>query len=230
MVLAQESVACHEWWAAYVTDSRTTMDGQEIAPFPMLRFVFDLANLATLTGLLVASAAVVAVIHGSFHSALALALTAISIDHIDGALARRDRDRSPSMCTFGAHLDCYADFVTKGVFPPLLLLMSTEFSPVYFPVAALHICAIAVRYSYEFVPDVPATGLSPDYSILLFAGFFLGCTVLNFPLIAPILAVLMSIMAALNISPLRVPKLVGPWRIGFFGLLFGLVAGLLWTS
>ena len=206
------------------------MDGEEIEPFPMLRFVFDLANAATLTGLLVASAAVVLVIHGNFHSALALALTAIGIDNVDGALARRDRNRSLRMRSFGARLDCYADFVSKGVFPPLLLLTSAEFSPVYFPVAALHMCVIAVRYSYEFVPDVPAVGLSSDYSILVFAGFILGCTALNVPLSAPILAVLMSIMSALNVSPLRVPKLVGPWRIGFFALIFSLVAGLLWTG
>ena len=215
---------------AYVMDSTTTTDGEERAPVQMLGFVFDLANAATLMGLLVASAAVVLVIHGSFHLALVLALTAISIDHIDGALARREPDRSLCMRTFGAHLDCYADFVTKGVFPPLLLLMSAEFSPAYFPVAALYICAIAVRYSYEFLPDVPAAGLSPDYGILVFAGFFLGCTALNIPLSAPILAVLMSIMAALSVSPLSVPRLVGPWRLGFFALIFCLVAGLLGTG
>ena len=208
-------------------DTTTTMDGEEMAPDHMLRFVFDLANAATLIGLLAGSAAVILVIYGSFHWALVLALTAISIDHIDGALARREPGRSLRMRTFGAHLDCYADFVTKGVFPPLLLLMSAEFNPAYFPVAALHICAIAVRYSYEFVPDVPAAGLSPDYSILVFAGFFLGCTALSIPLSAPLLAVLMSIMAALNVSPLRVPRLAGSWRIGFFGLILSLVAGLL---
>ena len=133
------------------------------------------------------------------------------------------------MGIFGAHLDCYADFVTKGVFPPLLLLVSAEFNPAFFPVAALHICAIAVRYSYEFVPDVPPAGLSPDYSILVFAGFFLCCTALNV-FSAPILAILMLIMAALNVSPLSVPKLEGPWRIGFFCLIYSRVAGLLWTS
>lgn len=211
-------------------NTTTMLDGEEMAPVQMLRFVFDRANAATLTGLLVASAAVVLVIHGSFHWALVLALTAISIDHIDGALARSEPDRSLSMRTFGAHLDCYADFVTKGIFPPLLLLMSAEFNPAYYPVAALHICAIAVRYSYEFLPDVPAAGLSPDYSILVFAGLFLGCTALGISLSAPLLAVLMSVMAALNVSPLRVPRLLGPWRIGFFAVLFSLVAGLLWTA
>ncbi len=211
-------------------DSTTTMDREEMELGGMLRFVFDLANAATLIGLLVGSAAVVLVIHGSFHWALVLALTAISIDHVDGALARRKANRPLGMRAFGAHLDCYADFVTKGVFPSLLLLACAEFSPAYFPVAALHICAIAVRYSYEFVPDVPAVGLSPDYSILAFAGLFLACTALSIPLSAPLLAVLMCIMAALNVSSLSVSRLVGPWRVGFFGLIFSLVTGLLGTG
>ncbi len=144
-------------------------------------------------------------------------------------LARRDGARSEAMRTFGAHLDCYADFVSKGVFPSLLLVMSTGVEVVYLPVAALHICTIAVCYSYEFVPDLPDVGVSPDYSIVLFAVFWLGCTALNV-FSAPLLAVLMLVMAGLNVSPLRVPKLVGPWRIGFFCLIFGLMAALLWTS
>ena len=197
--------------------------------FQMLGFAFDLANAATLIGLLVACAALVLVIDGSFDRALALALTAILIDHVDGALARRDRRRSEAMRTFGAHLDCYADFVTKGIFPSLLLLTSTEFDPAYFPVAALHICVIAVRYSYEFVPGVPPAGLSPDYNIVVLAGFFLGCTALRV-FSAPVLAASMLIMAALNVSSLRVPRLAGAWRVSFFCLVFSLVAALLWTS
>jgi hypothetical protein len=34
----------------------------------------------------------------------------------------------------------------------------------------------------------------------------------------------------LNVSPLRVPKLVGPWLISFLGLIFSLIAALVWTS
>ncbi|MBW2232752.1 MAG: CDP-alcohol phosphatidyltransferase family protein [Deltaproteobacteria bacterium] len=203
--------------------------GAIAGPAQMVGFVFDWANAATLAGLLTSCAALVFAIRGSFHPALALALIAIIIDNVDGILARRDRARSKAMHTFGAHLDCYADFVSKGIFPSLLLLMSTDLAPAYLPVAALHICAIAVRYSYEFVPDFPPAGLSPDYSIVVFATFWLGCTALGV-FSAPLLALLMLIMAALNVSPLRVPKLVGPWLISFLGLIFSLIAALLWTS
>ena len=204
-------------------------EGADRGPPQMLGFVIDWANVATLTGLLTACAACVFAIRGHFQLALAFALSAIFIDHIDGMLARRDRVRSHGMLVFGAHLDCYADFVTKGVFPSLLLLTSTEFMPAYLPVAALHICAIAVRYSYEFVPDVRPAGLSPDYTIVLFAAFWLGCSVLN-GFSAPLLALLMLLMAALNVSTLQVPKLVGAWRISFFCLILSLIAALLWTS
>ena len=204
-------------------------EGADRGPPQMLGFVIDWANVATLTGLLTACAACIFAIRGSFQLALAFALSAIFIDHVDGMLARRDRVRSPGMLAFGAHLDCYADFVTKGVFPSLFLLMSTEFAPAYLPVAALHICVIAVRYSYEFVPDAQLAGLSPDYTILIFAVFWLACSVLNL-FSMPLLALLMLLMTALNVSTLQVPKLVGAWRISFFCLIFSLIAALLWTS
>ena len=187
-------------------------EGADRGPSQMLGFVFDWANAATLIGLLTAGAACVFTIRGGFHQGLALALGAIFIDSVDGVLARRERVRSRAMCIFGAHLDCYADFVSKGVFPSLLLLMSTEFEPVYLPVAALHICAIAVRYSYEFVPGVRPAGLSPGYSIVLFAVFWLGCAALSV-FSAPLLAVLMLLMAAASMAsvisiPMTLP--VGP--------------------
>ena len=204
-------------------------EGADRGPPLMIGFVFDWANVATLSGLLISCAALVFAIRGGFHTALALALTAVLVDHVDGSLARRIGKRSQAMHAFGAHLDCYADFVSKGVFPSLLLAVSTNFATVYLAVAALHICAIAVRYSYAFVPDCPPAGLSPDYSIVLFAVFWLGCSALNV-FSAPLLAVLMLIMAALNVSPLRVPKLVGPRRISFFSLIFSLIGARLWTS
>ncbi len=204
-------------------------EGADRRPSQMLGFLLDWANAVTLTGLLASCAALSFAIRGSFHLALAFALTAVLIDNVDGVLARRDRLRSEAMRAFGARLDCYADFVSKGVFPSLLLVMSTEFEPVYLPVAALHICAIAVRYSYEFVPDFPPAGVSPDYSIVVFAVFWLGCTALNV-FSAPLLAILMLIMTALNVSALRVPKLVGRWLIGFYCLSCSLIAALLWTS
>lgn len=192
----------------------------------MLGLVPDLANVVTLVGLLVGCAALLATIRGALPWALALALGAIAIDNIDGRLARRDRYRSASARTFGAHLDCYSDFVSKGIFPPLLLLVSTDFGPAYMVVAAAYICAVAIRYSYEFVPDSPSLGLSPDYVIVLLALYWLGGAAIG-AFSAPLLAGLMLVMAALGVSSLRVPKLTGPWLISFFCLIAAEIALLL---
>ncbi len=191
----------------------------------MLRYVPDLANLTTLLGLLVSTAALVLAAKGRPAVGLALALLAIAIDNVDGALARRDPGRSEEMRSFGAHLDCFADFVSKGLFPALLLITVAGAGPFPIVVAGLHVCAIAVRYSYEFVPRAPAIGLSPDYSLLVFASWWLAAEALGGPTGVG-LALLMLAMAGLNVAPVRVPKLGGAGRVVFFAglaLLFGLL-------
>ena len=75
------------------------------------------------------------------------------------------RGRNPALEHFGGHFDCYADYLSKGIFPVLYLLTATDLQVMSIPLALTYLMAIAVRYSYEFVPDRAHIGLSPDYMI-----------------------------------------------------------------
>jgi CDP-diacylglycerol--serine O-phosphatidyltransferase len=186
--------------------------------------VLDLPNGVTLSGLAAGLLALGLAVQQRFGAALALALLAILIDQIDGRLALAQPARSPAMRAFGAHLDCYADFVSKGIFPALMLLVVGGFGAVFWAVAVLQVSTIAVRYSYEFVPDAPPRGLSPDFSVVTFA--------LLYALAAPplgdrypaVLAGAMVVLAALNLAPLRVPKLSGLGLGAFVAVVLGLMA------
>lgn len=172
----------------------------------MLRFVWDLPNLVTLSGLAISFVALITTIQGQIALGLGLVVVSIIIDTIDGALARRDPNRSLQMQSFGGYLDCFADFISKGVFPPLFLLAVGGYSSPLIAVALLYLAAIAIRYSYEFVPEAQALGLSPDYLIALLALVYLARDALGTALV-PVIAVAMLSEAGLAIAPIRVPKL-----------------------
>ena len=170
--------------------------------------MLDLPNAVTLSGLAAGLWALGLAVQAQFGAALALALIAIVIDQLDGYLAVRRPQRSPAIQAFGAHLDCYADFVSKGIFPALMLLGLGGFGALFWAVALLQVGAIAVRYSYEFVPHAPRRGLSPDFSIVVFALLYLGAPLWgeSYP---AVLAAAMVVLAGLNLAPFQVPKLRG---------------------
>ena len=148
----------------------------------MLVHLVDVANLITLGGLALAFFACWAVLSGQPSLAMALAASAVVIDNVDGWMARRAVERNPAHEHFGRHLDCYADYITKGLFPVLYLLTATDLQLVSVPVALIYLMAIAVRYSYEFVPDRAHIGLSPDYMIAFLCPVAVGSATNRFGL------------------------------------------------
>ena len=110
-------------------------------------------------------------------------------------------------------MDCYADFVSKGVFPALMLLLVGDFGLGFWIVSSVHLASIATRYSYEFVPAAPRRGLSPDYSILAFGFLYLGASALG-DLYPAVLAGTMLVLCALNLGRFSAPKLKGLGLLG----------------
>ncbi len=190
------------------------------------RFVWDLPNLITLSGLAISFVALTCTIRGQLALGLALVVLSIVIDHIDGALARRDPNRSPQMQSFGGHLDCFADYISKGVFPALFLLSVGGYSSPLVAVAILYLAAIAIRYSYEFVPGGQVLGLSPDYLIALLALVYLARDTFGAAL-APVIAVAMLSEAGLGIAPIRVPKLQRAGQLAFMAVLAAVFSALI---
>ena len=180
----------------------------------MLAHLADAANLITLGGLAISFFACWMVLSGRPSLAMALAAVAIVIDNVDGWMARRTVGRNPALEHFGGHLDCYADFISKGIFPILYLLTATDLQVVSIPVALFYLMAIAVRYSYEFVPNRDHIGLSPDYLIAFLCLLQLAAPQIGSAFIPTLMATLVG-FAALAVAPLPSPKLTGRAVVGF---------------
>lgn len=185
------------------------------APTSMLGFVRDAANLLTLAGLACAVSGIYFAILGNIKAAMIALLWAILADWFDGPVARRTPGRSKALGTFGGALDSLVDIVSLGVLPAVVLLSYGAFSPWYVPGAILVVMAGVVRLSYFDVFGLEGgtayTGLPLDINglVLTFAFLFEG-------LIGPgafrwILYGLLILLAALNVSSIQVPKMVGVW-------------------
>lgn len=213
--------------ANLLTQNRAGTGASAAAARPgMLGNLADAANLITLTGLALAFCACWSVLSGRPSQAMALAAMALVMDYADGWMARRAVRRDPAIGYFGAHLDCFADYVNKGVFPALFLLTATDLQPAFLPVAVIYLMAVAIRYSYEFVPDRAPIGLSPDYTIVFLCLIQLAAPQLG-PVFIPALTAGLLIFAALAIAPFPSPRLTGRAAIGFCLFLLLLAAFLL---
>ena len=194
----------------------------------MLAHLMDAANLISLGGLAISFLACWMVLLGRPSLAVALAAVAIVIDNIDGWVARRTQGRNPALEHFGSHLDCYADFISKGIFPVLFLLTATDLQVVSVPVALIYLMAVAVRYSYEFVPDRDRIGLSPDYLIAFLCLLQLAASQLGSAFVPILMASLVG-FAALAVASFPSPKLEG-WAVVGFCLFLLVLAGVLLVS
>jgi phosphatidylserine synthase len=180
----------------------------------MLAYLSDAANLITIGGLALAFLACWLVLSQRPAFGLAFAALALVMDYADGWVARRAVGRNPAFKHFGAHLDCFADYVTKGIFPALFLLSATDLQIISLPVALVYLMAIAIRYSYEFVPGRAHIGLSPDYLIVFLCVLQLAAPWLGSAFL-PTLMVSLPLFAMLAVAPFASPKLKGRSPIGF---------------
>ncbi|MEE8352587.1 MAG: CDP-alcohol phosphatidyltransferase family protein [Rhodospirillales bacterium] len=180
----------------------------------MLAHLVDAANLITLGNLAISFFACWAVLLGRPSLAMALAALAVVIDNVDGWMARRTVGRNPALEHFGGHLDCYADYISKGIFPVLYLLTTTDLHVVSIPAALIYLMAIAVRYSYEFVPNRDHIGLSPDYMIAFLCLLHLIAPQLGSAFIPTLMASLVG-FAALAVASFPSPMLKGRALICF---------------
>lgn len=199
-----------------------------LARLGMLAHLADAANLITLGGLAFSLLACWLVLLGRPSLAMALVALAVVIDNVDGWMARRAVGRNPALEHFGRHLECYADYLSKGIFPALYLLTATDLQVVSIPVALIYLMAVAVRYSYEFVPDRVQIGLSPDYMIAFLCLLQLAAPQLGSAFIPTLMASMVG-FATLAVASFPSPKFKG-WALVGFCLFLLVLAGLLLTG
>lgn len=186
-----------------------------IEPEPILWFARDLPNLCSLTGLFATTLGLYFAIRGTYPLALIALVWAVVFDWADGLIARRMPGRSTSQAAFGAQLDSLIDIVSFSVAPALLLLSVGQFSPWFIPGAFVVLATGVLRLSYFNVFGLldasTYRGLALDNNVLILGLLFIveptvGLTTFSITLYAVLL-----VLAALNVAPIRTPKLGGAW-------------------
>jgi len=188
---------------------------QPDAPRPMLWFARDLPNVCSLAGLLSAVLGVYFAIRGVFPAAMIGLLWAVVLDWSDGLIARRMKGRTEDQRAFGGQLDSLIDLVSFSIAPAVLLLSAGRFSPWFIPGAFVIVATGVIRLSYFNVfglaDDSTYRGLALDNDVIILALLFLFRNAVSAPVFVIVLYVALMALAALNVAPIRTPKLSGRW-------------------
>ena len=193
------------------------------APKPIIAYLIDAANLITLAGLLSSIAAITFAVRGEFHAAAIGLVLAFFFDGIDGPVSKRMASRADADRAFGANLDSLVDMVGAGVTLAVVLLAYGEFGAAYVPGALALGGAAALRLSYFNVHGLaPGTtryvGLPTDQAIIAIAAVMLLDGALDRDLFQIVIYAASVGVAAVMVSPLRVPKLGGAAFWAFNGI------------
>ena len=197
----------------------TAINDTVAMPPTILSFAKDLANLCSLAGLLSAVLAIYFAIVGNFPAAMIGLVWAVFFDWSDGKLARRMKDRTDKQRLFGGQLDSLIDIVSFGVCPAVILLSYGDFSPWFVPGAFIIVAAGVLRLSYfnvyGLVDKSTFQGLAIDNNGIFIALFFAFNGLISESVFTVLLYVLILVLAALNVSSIRTPKLSGSaWYYG----------------
>jgi len=194
----------------------------------MLSFVRDIPNICSLAGLLCAVLGIYYAILGNFPAAIIGLLWATLFDWGDGIIARRMKGRSDESRAFGGQLDSLIDIVSFGVLPALILLSYGEFSPWFLPGAFLIVATCAIRLSYFNVfglnDDLSYMGMAVDNNGIILAFVFLFESVFSQAIFSVIIYIIVITITALNVAPIRTPKLTGRWIYILTAYVLGLTA------
>jgi CDP-diacylglycerol--serine O-phosphatidyltransferase len=181
----------------------------------MLAFVRDLPNTCSLAGLLAALLGLFFAIRGVYPAALMALLWAVVFDWSDGYIARRMKGRTADQRAFGAQLDSLIDIVSFSVAPALLLLSVGRFSPWFLPGAFVILAAGVIRLShfnvFGLLDDSTYRGLALDNNVLVLALLFVFEPLVGRAIFAIVIYIALMVLAALNVAPIKTPKLGGRW-------------------
>jgi phosphatidylserine synthase len=210
---------------------RTRLDRPSI-----LSFARDLPNVCSLLGLSCALLGIYYAIRGTFHAAMIGLLWAVFFDWSDGLIARRMPRRTQQQRAIGAQLDSLTDVVSFSVCPAVVLLTYGKLSPWCVPGAFVFLSAGVMRLSYFNVfglADKSAyTGLSVDNNAIVLAFVFLFEGLVDRDTFTVILYATLMALAAMNVAPVRTPKLTGGWYSGLvvYVLVLTTVFGWRWAQ
>ncbi|HEY5187362.1 MAG TPA: CDP-alcohol phosphatidyltransferase family protein [Actinomycetes bacterium] len=184
-------------------------------PGPMLSFARDLPNVCSLAGLLAAVLGLYFAIRGVYPAAVIALLWAVVFDWSDGLIARQMNRRTADQQAFGAQLDSLIDLVSFSVAPATLLLSVGRFNVWFVPGAFVILATGVIRLSYfnvfGLLDDSTYRGLALDNNVIVLALLFVVEPVAGTAIFAIVLYIALMVLAALNVAPIKTPKLGGRW-------------------
>lgn len=196
-----------------VADNRAV--NQPVSEKTILSYAADLPNICSLSGLFCSVLAIYFAAVGMFHAAMIGMIWAVCFDWTDGIIARHMKGRTEVQGLFGAQLDSLIDIVSFGICPAIVLLSYGSFSPWYFPGAFIIIAAAALRLSYfnvfGLVDNSSYMGMALDNNIIILVFVFLFNGLFSHSTFSIILYILLLLLTALNVAPIKTPKLSGRW-------------------
>lgn len=194
-----------------MTTESTSAQEQQLRP--ILSYAKDLPNLCSLAGLACTVLAIYFSIIGVYYAAMIGMVWAVAFDWADGLIARRMKGRTGDDRVFGGQLDLLIDIVSYGVAPAVLLLSFGKFDPIFLPGAFLILAASAIRLSYfstfGLAGGTKYTGLALDNNSLILVFIFLLEAFSSQGAFSYVLYASCLVLAGLNVSQIKTPKLSG---------------------
>jgi len=142
-------------------------------------------------------------------------LWAVFFDWSDGIIARRMKGRTKEQGEFGGQLDSLIDIVSFGICPAVVLLSYSNFNPWYIPGAFVIVATGVTRLSYfnvfGLVDKSTYWGLALDNNAIILTLLFLFDGLVSPAVFGSVLYALLLALSALNVAPIRTPKLAGRW-------------------
>ena len=179
----------------------------------ILSYIKDVPNLCSLSGLACTVLAIYFSVIGIYYAAMIGMIWAVAFDWADGLIARRMKGRTGNDQTFGGQLDVLIDIVSYGVAPAILLLSFGKFEPLFLVGAFIMLATSAIRLSYfstyGLADGTKYTGLALDNNNIILVFIFLFESVFSEGTFTIILYVSALVLATLNVSQIKTPKLSG---------------------
>jgi len=201
----------------------------------ILSYAKDLPNILSLLGLACTVLAIYFGITSQYPFVMIALVWAVAFDWADGLVARKLKGRTPTDAKFGGQLDVLIDTISYGVAPAILLLSYGKFEPIFLIGAFVMLAAAVLRLSYFSVYGLSGgakyTGLALDNNSLILVFIFLFERFFSNEVFVIVLYASMMIIAGLNVSEIKTPKLSGNPRnvyllggyVVFVSLFYGVV-------
>lgn len=186
---------------------------EKLQPKPVLSYIIDIPNVISLAGLACTLFSIYFIILENYSAAMIGMIWAVAFDWADGLIARRMKGRTGADRLFGGQLDLLIDIVSYGVTPAILVLSYGRFDLIFLPIAFVMLLCGAIRLSYfstfGLSDDSKYTGLAIDNNSIFLVFIFLFERSFGETMFSAILVVSGLVLAALNVSQIKTPKLSG---------------------